>query len=96
MESELKTSFTDGAGVRLLDQVSIDYPYRVLPPPGNDYVTTVDTAIIGQSKINAVNGAIKIDPNILWKVIGITHNLKNMTTQLKLRQTGKKYGEGIA
>lgn len=95
LECEVKLPLADSAQCRLRDQVVLDYPLRVIPPGGQDYVTTVNTFIAGQSHANRVSGSIEISPKVRWKIIGIRLNTRNLTTQLKLRQIGKKYGQGI-
>lgn len=94
-ECVVKVAFDDIAGVRLLDQVQIDYPLQVLPPKGEQFVTTVNTLVVGQSKPNRVRGSISISSKFRWKIIGIFEGLKYFTTELKLRHVGKEYGQGV-
>ncbi|MBL4761289.1 MAG: hypothetical protein JKY93_01150 [Gammaproteobacteria bacterium] len=94
-ECVVKVPFDDIAGVKLLDQVEIDYPLQVLPPKGEQFITTVNTFVLGQSKANRVRGSISILPKLRWKIIGIFHGLKYFTTELKIRHVGKEYGQGV-
>ena len=95
-ECVVKVPFIDIANIKLMDQAMIDYPLRVIPPPGEEFITTVNTMVIGTSKINQVSGSISISPKVQWKVISITPDPKNFISSIKLRQIGKEYGQGIA
>lgn len=93
-ECKVKVPATDVAGIELFDQVQIYYPLRYLPPEGEEFVTTVNSFKLGTSKPSRVKGSVSIPEKLLWKVIGIDEDVKNFTTELKLRQVGKNYGEG--
>ena len=91
-EVELKTSFAKT--INLLDPVKIDYPLRLVPD--NKFMP-----VIGATKVNdsAKNlpfqyGSGKIIWQATFKVIEIKENIKNFTSIVKLRQTGKDIGDG--
>ena len=81
-------------GIELLDMVQVDYPLRFAPSGNQQNIVTVDTAVIGESEIPLAIGSVSINQNIKWKVTAIDFKPRNFTTTLRLRQAGKKYGEG--
>ena len=91
-EAEVKTSFAKE--INLLDPVKIDYPLRLVPD-------IKFSPIIGATKIGDATknlpyeyGGSKIRWQVAFKVIEIKENLKNFTSVLKLRQTGKDISDG--
>lgn len=94
-ELNVKVATDVAKDVSLLDPVSINYPLRVKPIEGTFL------PVIGDAEINDAMtplpytfGAIEIRPRVSFKVIGIDENPADFTTILKLRQTGKSYGDG--
>lgn len=97
-ELEVTVSAETAEGVGLLQPVSIDFPYNVKPYP-ND--AALFMPILGQAEIDDATtplpferGAIKIEPNVKWKVMEIEENPKEFTVTLKLRQDGNAWGGG--
>lgn len=93
-ECTVQVAMDDVMGIDLLERVSIDHPYRFTPADGQDFIPTLDTAVIGQTVFPRVSGVLNILPNIIWKVIGIEYRLKDFTAKLKLRQIGTVIGQG--
>jgi hypothetical protein len=91
-EVEVQTSFAKT--LNLLDPVKIDYPLRLVPD-------IKFSPIIGATTINDATknlpyeyGGSKIQWQAAFKIIEIRENLKNFTSILKVRQTGKDIGDG--
>lgn len=79
--------------VEPLDRVSINYPLRVTPPPGNNpkyFLPVIGITEIGDTEMPLpyVFGSVSIMPNIGFKVVEIVENPKDFTSSIKLRQIG--------
>jgi hypothetical protein len=81
--------------VELLDPVSINFPYRAVPPAGT-FLPVYSIATYGDVMTPYPNifGSIKILPRVAFKVIGIEEDPKEFTTVLKLRQSGTEFEDG--
>lgn len=95
IELNVKVATETARSVKLLDPVSINYPLRVKPIE-NTFLPVVGDAEIddAMTPLPYTFGAIEIKPRVSFKVIGIDENPNEFTTTLKLRQTGKSYGDG--
>ncbi len=91
-EVELKTSFAKT--INLLDPVKIDYPLRLVPDV--KFMPVIGATKIGDAdkKLPYQYGSSKIIWQATFKVIEIKENIKNFTSIVKLRQTGKDIGDG--
>lgn len=81
---------------QLLDLFSVNFPLRLRPPAGKFL------PIVGITKIDDADfplpdtfGALKIAPNVAFKVIRIDENPKTFYTTLKLRQIGTNLSDGF-
>ena len=95
IELNVKVSTDLTRSVSLLDPVSINYPLRVKPIE-DKFFPVVGSAIVDDvmTPLPYTFGAIEIKPRVSFKIIGIDDNPNEFTTILKLRQTGKSYGDG--
>ena len=91
-EVELKTSFAKT--INLLDPVKVDYPLRLVPD--TKFMPVIGATKIGDADKKLPNqyGSSKIIWQATFKVIEIKENVKNFTSIVKLRQTGKDIGDG--
>lgn len=96
IELNVKVATEVARDVNLLDPVSINYPLRVKP------IEDTFLPVVGDAEIDDVMtplpytfGALEIKPRMSFKIIGIDENPNEFTTTLKLRQTGKGYGDGF-
>lgn len=94
-EVAVKVATHIARSLSLLDQVSVDYPFRLKPPPGK-FLPIVGITAIGDTDqpLPYVFGSMEIPPRIKFKVIEIEDNVENFTSILKLRQAGKEIGDG--
>jgi hypothetical protein len=91
-EIEVETSFAKT--LNLLDPVKIDYPLRLVPD--EKFMPIIGATTIGATdkKLPFEYGGSKIRWQAAFKIIEIKENLKNFTSILKVRQTGKDIGDG--
>lgn len=80
--------------IELLDLVSVDYDYRIIPYAGDDIAPTWGTVTWGAFNWPVTTGSLRISPKIKWKVIGIEEDPVKFTTFLKLRQAGTARHDG--
>lgn len=81
--------------IELLDMVSLDFDYRVVPDPRDDFIPMLGTAALGTARLPITTGSFRINPKTKWKVIGIEEDPVKFTTALKLRQTGTAAHDGV-
>jgi len=79
--------------LNFFDLVSINYPYKVTPTPGQE-LPIYGVQKYGESYYPRVQGNLKINPNVAFKVIGIKEDPTKFTTKVKLRQTGTRIDDG--
>ena len=91
-EVELETSFAKA--INVLDPIKVDYPLRLVPE--NKFMPVIGATKIGNAdkKLPFQYGSSRIIWQATFKVIEIKENVKNFTTIVKLRQTGKDIGDG--
>lgn len=75
------------------DLVSVDYPYKVTPTPGQE-LPIYGVQKYGESYYPRIQGNLKISPNVAFKVVGIKEEPTKFTTKIKLRQTGIAIDDG--
>lgn len=80
----------------LLGLVKIDAPW-LKKPFSDNFLPILGVAVLGdtQTPLPQIFGSTQIPENIKFKIISIEENLKNFTTDLKLRQAGKLTNDGI-
>jgi hypothetical protein len=80
---------------QLFDRVSLNYPLRVKPVEGK-FLPVIGSTKIGDTEMPLpyTFGSLSIDPNVAFKIIGISENPKEFTTLLKLRQSGSDFAGG--
>lgn len=83
----------DVKALDFFDLVSINYPYKVTPTPGQE-LPIYGVQKYGESYYPRVQGNLKIRPNVAFKVIGIKEEPEKFTTKIKLRQTGNRIDDG--
>lgn len=80
----------------LLDRVSINWPLRAKPRPGN-FLPVIGVTKIGDATdpLPDTFGSLEISPNIAFKIIEIDENPKTFESILKLRQVGTELFDGM-
>jgi hypothetical protein len=94
-ELEIEVPLVDSKDIELLDMVSIDLNYRIVPADGEDHVPLYGVAQYGTAKYPQSFGSYKIDPSVKWKVIAIREKPKSLSRVLKLRVAGTEFGDGV-
>lgn len=80
----------------LLDLVSINYPLRVKPILGQK-LPVIGITEVGESGFPLPDtfGSLVIEPNLAFKIIQIDEYPKDFITELKLRQIGITFSDGV-
>lgn len=94
LEMEIETTTETAKGLSLFDLVSIDYPYRRKPADDNP-LPTYGLSVYGTAVYPFIQGNMKINPSLAFKVIGFQEKPKGYTTVVKLRQRGISVSDGL-
>jgi hypothetical protein len=94
MEIEVPTNIAKSAD--LLDLVSINWPLRITPAPGAQFMPVIGVATIGNSAypLPTKRGSLYVIPQVAFKVIEIDQDPNTFTSILKLRQIGTTLSDG--
>lgn len=80
-------------GLSFFDLVSVNYPYKVRPVPG-EKLAMYGSARYGQARYPHIAGSLKISNNVAFKVIGTEEDPVTFLTKIKLRQVGTFLDDG--
>ena len=94
-EVELEFPTEKVEDVRLLDKAKVFYPYRLKPARNSTIPVYGQVVADGSSLFPHVSGSFKIEGNLIWKVIKISRNVRNLRTTLRLRRTGNVLSSGV-
>lgn len=94
LELAVKVPIDIGKDAALLQRVSVNYPLHLVP--SDDFLPVLGEYEYGDddAPYPAEYGSLAIDDEVEFKIIEKEHDLANMTTTLKLRQTGSETGDG--
>ena len=85
MEMRLTIPFDRDRDIKMLDGVTVDNPLYAPPAPGQE-PTYYEASAYDSGNYHQARNSLLVKPDVLFKVIGIEHRLKDNLTILRLRQ----------